>query len=546
MLFNSYEFIFAFLPVALLGFFLFGRQSRAFALGWLVVVSLFFYGWWRPLNILIIAPSILINYGLARALARLATQPERITTARLVLWAGIVFNVCFLGYFKYVNFLADVTHDLTGRSFVMTEVILPLGISFITFQKIAFLIDVYGRRIEAFTFRSYTLFVLFFPQLIAGPIVHYREMMPQFDKATCRFDPEAFSVGITLFVFGLFKKVVLADGIAAHVSPLYAAAASGSHVTLIPAWIAAVGFTLQIYFDFSGYSDMALGLARLFGVRLPANFDSPLKATSIIDFWLRWHMTLTRFLTAYLYNPLVLSLTRRRVAAGKSAVGGRATTVAAFLALLAGPTLLTMFVSGLWHGAGYLFILWGVVHGVYLSINHAWRIFGPRLRGASASKQKPSARKQAASFLLTFLAVVAAMVLFRSPNGRAAREILQGMIGMHHIGLPPAIYDRLGPIASALRGLVVSSTEMPAADLSIALAWTISLLAAALLLPNTLQILDRFGPSLTAPRATAEVVWIRRVLAWSPSLAWAIGLSALAFIAVLQLGGQSEFLYWQF
>jgi D-alanyl-lipoteichoic acid acyltransferase DltB (MBOAT superfamily) len=541
MLFNSYEFMFAYLPVTLLGFFLAGGLSRHLALGWLVLASLFFYGWWRPLNVLIIAPSILVNYVLARWLDKLARAPGRVTAARTVLALGIVFNVCFLGYFKYVNFLADVAHDLTGRTFVLTEIILPLGISFITFQKIAFLIDVYGRRIESFTVRSYVLFVLFFPQLIAGPIVHYREMMPQFEKATCRFDREAFAVGMTLFIAGLFKKVVLADTIADAVSPLYAAAATGNAITLLPAWIAAVGFTLQIYFDFSGYSDMALGLARLFGVRLPANFDSPLKATSIIDFWLRWHMTLTRFLTAYLYNPLVLWLSRRRAAAGKSLVGGRNTTVGAFLVLLAGPTLLTMFISGIWHGAGYLFILWGVVHGVYLAINHAWRIFGPRRQPVAPGGRKPG-RGQAAAFGLTFLAVVVAMVLFRSQNGLAAREILQGMVGLHGIGLPGSIHDHLGP----LQRIFIASNELSAVDLFLTLGKIAALLGVALLLPNTLQILERFSPSLTAPRPVAEIAWVRRIMNWSPSLAWAVAVAVLAVVAVVQLGGQSEFLYWQF
>src|SRR6185369_16722015 len=239
----------------------------------------FFYAWWRPINVLIIAPSIAINYALARALQRLVAPGDaRLGTARAVLALGIVFNVCFLGYFKYINFLETIAHDLTGADFVLNEVVLPLGISFITLQKIAFLIDVYGRRVQSFTLGNYALFVLFFPQLIAGPIVHYREMMPQFERASCRFDAESFAAGITLFVFGLFKKTVLADGIAVYVTPLFDAAAGGSQLSLLGAWIAALGFTLQIYFDFSGYSDMALGLARLVGVRLPPNFDSPLKS----------------------------------------------------------------------------------------------------------------------------------------------------------------------------------------------------------------------------------------------------------------------------
>jgi len=230
--------------------------------------------------------------------------------------------------------------------------------------------------------------VLFFPQLIAGPIVHYREMMPQFQNANCIFDKESFSVGLTLFVLGLFKKVVLADGVAAHITPIYESAAAGGAISLFPAWVAAVDFTLQIYFDFSGYTDMALGLARFFGVRLPPNFDSPLKATNIIDFWLRWHTTLTRFLTAYLYNPLVLWLTRRRFAKGLPVLGTRKPSWGAFFQLLVGPTLLTMFVSGLWHGAGYLFILWGLLHGLYLVINHAWRHFGTALWRNKESYQR--------------------------------------------------------------------------------------------------------------------------------------------------------------
>ena len=543
MLFNSHEFLFAFLPVTLLGFFLLGTRSREGALLWLTATSLFFYAWWRPVNVLIIAPSIAINYVLARVLLRLvAAGPERIVMARVVLAVGIVFNVCFLGYFKYINFLGTIAHDLTGADFVMAEVVLPLGISFITFQKIAFLIEAYGGRVKTFTLRDYALFVLFFPQLIAGPIVHYREMMPQFERASCRFDAESFAVGITLFVVGLFKKVVLADGVAAYVTPLFGAAAAGTQLSLVSAWIAALGFLLQLYFDFSGYSDMALGLARMVGVRLPPNFDSPLKSRSSVDFWLRWHMTLTRFLTAYLYNPLVLWLTRRRAARGKALLGGHATTVGAFMALLAGPTLLTMFISGLWHGAGYLFVLWGLLHGVYLSINHAWRIFGSRLTGERVARAKPGVP----AFLLTFVAVVASMVLFRATNLASAESILKGMVGLNGIGLPPVLFDRIASLAARSHGFVYASKEMSATDFFSAMAWVVALLAGALLLPNTLQFLDRFAPALSAPRSIADIGWLRRLLVWSPSPAWVAALSVLAVVAVLRIGGQSEFLYWRF
>src|SRR5262249_14644600 len=316
-----------------------------------------------------------------------------------VLVGGILFNIAFLGYFKYSYFLGSAVNDVFGANLTLTQVILPLGISFITFQKIAFLVDVHAGRVSSFTLRDYGLFVLFFPQLVAGPIVHYREMMPQFHQVSCRLDSENLAVGFALFVFGLFKKVVLADGIAEHVSPIYDAAAAGQAVSLLPAWFAAVGFTLQIYFDFSGYTDMALGLARLFGVRLPANFNSPLKATSIIDFWLGWHMTLTRFLTAYIYNPLALWLTRRRMAKGLPGLGGPKPSVGSFFQLMVGPILLTMLVSGFWHGAGYLFILWGLLHGAYLSINHAWRLFGPRVW---ASRKAYERFMKPAGFALTF------------------------------------------------------------------------------------------------------------------------------------------------
>jgi D-alanyl-lipoteichoic acid acyltransferase DltB (MBOAT superfamily) len=543
MLFNSYEFIFVFLPVTLAGFFLLGLSSRNLALGWLVVISIAFYAWWRPINVLIIAPSILVNFVLARWLLRLTADKTRAGLARLVLLLGIAFNVAFLGYFKYVNFLATAANDLIGTNFVLTQVVLPLGISFITFQKIAFLIDVHGRRIPSFTLRDYGLFVLFFPQLIAGPIVHYREMMPQFQQARCRWDKENIAVGLSLFGFGLFKKVVLADGISEYVSPIYETASAGSEVTLFPAWIAAIGFTLQIYFDFSGYSDMALGLARFFGVRLPANFDSPLKATNIIDFWLRWHITLTRFLTAYLYNPLVLWLTRRRMVKRLPGLGGRAPGVGAFLQLLAGPTLLTMFVSGLWHGAGYLFILWGLLHGVYLSVNHAWRLFGPR---NWSSKETYDRFMRPTGFVLTFLSVVVAMVLFRSANTDAAKELLQGLVGLNGISLPQQFLAQLGPLKGLLQSFVTASTVMSAQEFVFAMAWLGVLLLVALLFPNTLQLMARYEPALGVHPRPAAPFSLLRVLDWTPTVPWAVVVSSLVVAAVLRIGGKSEFLYWQF
>lgn len=542
MLFNSYEFILAFLPVTVVVFFAVGKVSRVWALRWIIVSSLFFYAWWRPLNVVIIAPSILINFLLARVLQRLGEQGKG-AASTAVLTIGIVFNIAFLGYFKYANFSVGAVNDVFGTGFVLAQIVLPLGISFITFQKIAFLIDVHAQRVESFSFQDYCLFVLFFPQLIAGPIVHYREMMPQFHRISCAFDMKDVSVGLTLFVFGLFKKVYLADSIAPLVSSIYDQAASGSTISLLPAWMAAIGFTLQIYFDFSGYTDMALGIARLFGVRLPPNFNSPLKASSIIDFWLRWHMTLTRFLTAYIYNPLALSLTRRRLARGRAGFGGRQTTVGAFVELLMFPTLLTMFVSGVWHGAGYLFILWGVLHGVFLTINHGWRLIGPKLWRDRVSYAR---FMQPAGFVLTLVCVAVSMVVFRSPTMEAAGGLLQGMLGVNGIGLPASIYDRLGPLAGWLHTAGVVTGVDGDTDLIMMALWILLLSAIAFACPNTLQLLGRDDPALGWKPNPSDVAAGRVHIAWNASIAWAMMISVLAAIGILHLGGQSEFLYWQF
>jgi alginate O-acetyltransferase complex protein AlgI len=540
MLFNSYPFLFGFLPVALVGFYVLGARRREWALLWLTAVSLFFYAWWRPINVLLIAPSILINYGLARGLEKTSeTQPGR---AKALLVGGILFNLCFLGYFKYLNFFESSLNDAFGAGFVLTQLILPLGISFITFQKIAFLVDVHGGRVERFSLADYGLFVLFFPQLIAGPIVHYREMMPQFRAAPCRYDPENVAVGLSLFFFGLFKKLVLADPLSQLVAPLYAQAAAGTPQSATEAWIAALGFTLQIYFDFSGYTDMALGLARFFGIKLPLNFNSPLKATSIIDFWLRWHVSLTRFLTAYIYNPMSLTLTRRRMAQGKPVFGGRNTSAAAFLMLLAMPTLLTMLVSGFWHGAGYTYILWGLLHGMFLCINHAWR----QVRARIWTNTKQYNRRMAPiGFVLTFVSVVAAMVLFRAPTASAALLLWKGMVGVYGVTLPQAVFSRLGSIADFLTSIGVRPAWTSGSLLMTATIRISLLLAIALLMPNTLQMLAAFEPAIGVKPGKAST-WLERALSWRPSVPWAIGLACVALAGVLSLGELSEFLYWQF
>jgi D-alanyl-lipoteichoic acid acyltransferase DltB (MBOAT superfamily) len=540
MLFNSYSFIFGLFPAVLAGFCLLGTYRREWALLWLTAASLFFYAWWRPVNVLLIAPSILINYGLCRFLEHtIERQPAR---ARAALTGGIIFNLCFLGYFKYLTFGTQTLNDLFGTGFILTQIVLPLGISFITFQKIALLVDVHAGRVGRFTLREYALFVLFFPQLIAGPIVHFREMMPQFRAASCRFDAENAAVGLSLFFFGLAKKLILADPLGTMVAPLYDHAAAGLPQSMADAWIAALGFTLQIYFDFSGYCDMALGLARCFGIKLPVNFNSPLKARSIIDFWSRWHVTLTRFLTAYIYMPMSLSAMRRRMAAGKPALGGRDRNASAFITLLAMPTIVTMLISGLWHGAGYTFVLWGLLHGTLLCINHAWRLLRPSLWRNTAIYNR---RAAPAAFLLTFVSVVFAMVLFRAPSVSAAIVLWKGMIGAYGAALPQAVLSRLGPIGSGLVALGVHPAWTSGSFLLMAASRIAILLVIALALPNTLELLAAYEPALGVKPARAPGRLLR-LASWHPNETWAFGLACIALAGMLSLGGLHEFLYWQF
>jgi D-alanyl-lipoteichoic acid acyltransferase DltB (MBOAT superfamily) len=543
MLFNSTEFLFVFLPVTLVGFYLLGGISRSSAIRWLILASLVFYAWWRPVNVLIIAPSIVINYIAARILLWLNENKGSPRLTKSVLVLGISFNVIFLGIFKYTDFVTGAINDVFGANLILRHIILPLGISFITFQKIAFLVDVQAGKVRSFTFQDYCTFVLFFPQLIAGPIVHYREMMPQFHAISCRFDKENFAVGLTLLSFGLFKKIILADKIAFLVTPLYQQAATQGGVSFLMAWMAAIGFTLQVYFDFSAYTDMALGLARFFGIKLPQNFDSPLRASSIIEFWLRWHMTLTRFLTAYIYNPLQLWLTRRRLAKGQRGFGGPNPQLGAFLSLLMFPTMLTMFISGVWHGAGYGFIVFGLLHGFYLSINHGWRVLAARFwpdRRSYVRIMKP------VGWILTFVSVSVAMVFFRSPTVTSAVDIITGLLGLNGIALPQALVDQPGALHELLHGLrIVAATAWNVEDFARLAIWIVVLMAIALFCPNTLQILSHHEPALgVKPRPTTR--GIERLLEWDASLPWAILVSGLATVAIVSIRGPSAFLYWQF
>jgi len=413
MLFSSPVFIFLFLPCVLLFYYaLIKRGSVNYAFYSLVAFSLLFYGWWKPAYLILIVTSVLGNYFLGTCLGKL--KPENKNWSWVLVTFGVSANLASIGYFKYANFFIDNLNQISGTAFLLEPILLPLAISFFTFQQIAYLVDIHRGEPHESSFRNYALFVTFFPQLIAGPIVHHKEMLPQFlHNENSRNIANNLALGLSIFAIGLFKKVVIADGVAGYSDAVFNLADNGETITFFDAWLGSLAYTCQLYFDFSGYSDMAIGLARLFGIRLPLNFNSPYKSRNIIEFWRRWHMTLSRFLRDYLYIPL-----------GGSR-GGRLFTYRNLF--------IVMFLGGLWHGAGWTFVLWGSLHGVYLLINHAWQAW------RKSKGLDPMSSGTLAKFLstaLTFLAVVVAWVYFRAETVDAANRILIGMTGINGAVLP--------------------------------------------------------------------------------------------------------------
>ncbi len=422
MLFNSIEFIFIFLPLVLIGFYAIGaRRNGHNAILWLVLASLFFYGWWNPLYLILIITSILFNYFIGSYLGHYSDSPH----AKIVLTLGIGVNLALIGYYKYANFFIDNLNDIASTSYHLETIILPLAISFFTFQQITYLVDAYRGETKDYNFLHYCLFVLFFPQLIAGPIVHHSEMLPQFSNTKIyKFCKSTFALGVAVFLLGLFKKVVLADGVAVYATPVFMASESGEAISFFVAWTGALAYTFQLYFDFSGYSDMAIGVAAMFGIILPINFNSPYKAVNIIDFWRRWHITLSRFLRDYLYYPLG---------------GNRKGLIRRYVNLM-----VTMLLGGIWHGAGWTFILWGCIHGTYLIINHAW------LALLGGGRNQSSMFAKVLSRMLTFIAVVVAWVVFRSESVDGAANILKGMIGLNGAVLPAQIASMIPGISNII------------------------------------------------------------------------------------------------
>ena len=397
MLYNSLQFLFVFLPVCLLLYFLVARISGWAANAVLVAMSFVFYAQWRRADLLVIAVSIVVNYSLGAALR---WRPSGARHAKLLLSVGVAANLAALGYFKYANFLLGTAAEIAGRHFNPLKIALPLGISFFTFTQIAFLVDAFKGKAKELGFFRYCLFVAFFPHLIAGPIVHHSELMPQFAfKGAKRWHQKNVDIGIAFLSLGLFKKVILADSCAPWADQVFNALHS---VSFLDAWRGALAYTMQLYFDFSGYSDMAIGLSMMFNVRLPDNFDSPYKSVSIVDFWRRWHMTLSRFLRDYIYIPLG---------------GNRKGETRRWVNLM-----VTMLLGGIWHGAGWTFAVWGGYHGLLLMVNHIW-----------FNRKTPLPAMGAR--LATFLAVVVGWVMFRASKISIAWDRVRSMAGLGRSGI---------------------------------------------------------------------------------------------------------------
>lgn len=392
MVYSTYPFLFLFLPIVLLVYYELSRFRRAeYQKVFLILASLFFYGYYNWHYLFIILSSIVVNYLLARAM-----QQKR---SKIIFVLGILFNTFLLGYFKYFDFFITNINAVFRTSFLLRNIVLPLGISFFTFQQLSFLISIYKKEENVESFLDYCLFVTFFPQLVAGPIVLYSEMIPQFQDDSRRFfHPEHFCQGFYLFCIGAFKKVVIADTVAVFVDNGFGM----SELGLAAAWATALSYTFQIYFDFSGYSDMAIGLGRMFNINIPENFRSPYQSKSIAEFWRRWHITLGRALSTYIYIPL-----------GGSRKGLPRTCL---------NLLITFLVSGIWHGAAWTFVLWGVLHGVLVALE---RVFQKHIQ------KIPDAIRVAVTFLMTN----ALWVLFRAESFQEAFAVYRGMLNIRNVGL---------------------------------------------------------------------------------------------------------------
>ncbi|MGJ0322691.1 MBOAT family O-acyltransferase [Aliarcobacter cryaerophilus] len=407
MLFNSYEFIFLFLPITfILYFYLLNQRLILGAKIFLVIASLFFYGYWNFSYVPLILLSIFVNYSVGLSLV----NNEKIkVNSKTILVFGVLFNVGLLGYFKYTDFLLENFNGIFGSNIPLPHIILPLGISFFTFTQIAFLVDAYRREAKEYSLVNYMLFVTYFPHLLAGPILHHKEMMPQFaSKYNWVKNYRNIALGLFIFSIGLFKKVVIADTFAPWATAGFDTATT---LNLIEAWATSLSYTFQLYFDFSGYCDMAIGISLMFNIKLPINFNSPYKALNIQDFWRRWHMTLSRFLRDYIYIPLG---------------GNRKGEFRTYTNLLA-----TFLIGGLWHGAGWTFIIWGALHGIALAIHRFWQSLGFKMNKILA-------------WFITFNFINITWIFFRAKDFESAIKVLGSMFSLDNVVLPNPLVTKLG------------------------------------------------------------------------------------------------------
>jgi len=509
MLFNSYVFIFGFLPVTVLVFFVLGHFRPMLARVWLTLASFYFYAGWSLDYVWLIIGSILFNYSVGQIIiaARVGASQSLVSSA---LYVGVIGNLALLGYYKYADFFIVNVDAALGLNWTLLHVVLPLGISFFTFTQIAYLVDASRGQVRSDAdapvqgLVNYALFVTYFPHLLAGPIIHHTAVMQQFrSREVFRPAPGVMAVGCTLFVIGLAKKVLIADEYVETVGDVFSAT---QQLPFADAWMGALSYTLQLYFDFSAYSDMAIGLSLLFGVRLPLNFNSPYKSTSIIEFWRRWHMTLSSFLRDYLY----ISLGGNRKGPARRYVN----------------LYLTMLLGGIWHGAGWTFVIWGALHGFYLVVNHAWRGLFPGSSQAWWQRVIYGA--------ITLFCVIIAWVFFRAPDLTTALSILSSMLGF----------------ARDLPGDAVASVAIDRD-----MGWKIVVgFFIALVMPNSQQIvgLYKIDPAIADDRDVRmfdRARWKRIMyerLSWSVGARSGILFGALFFACLLKLRQVSEFIYYQF
>ena len=503
MSFTSLQFILEFLPLSYLGYVLTQRFfGTKMALNYLALVSLVFYGMWGAQLLIVLLISLAFNFSVGNILPNLG---DNRTLAKNLLAGSIATNLVMLGYLKYTNFFVDIANQVTGAGFVSYDIAVPIGVSFFTFVQIGFLVDAYNGQLLRHNFTHYVIFAAFFPTVTAGPLVMQREMMEQLgDPRHKAFELGRVMIGLTMFAMGLFKKILIADSIAPFADAVFDGAHSGFGLTASTAWIGSLSYALQLYFDFSGYSDIAIGLGTIFGIKLPLNFDSPFKATNISDFWRRWHMTMTRFFTAYIYSGLAMAGMRK-------AMTSRASHFGRFFLSAALPSFVTFLCAGVWHGSGWTYVIYGAMHGVAIAIFLGWREF-------SKFQLSP-----ALAWALTMMTVVCGLVVFRAPDLTTAFRLFHSMFG-------------LGGFVPVANAIII--------DMAQALSMVVIFGAITLLLPNTQQIVHHEWPVVDAK--PADVARNAGLVTWRPNFTSAI-LSAVIFtIGVASITTTSSFVYFKF